>query len=353
MDSLNSIEIKDGSVYEVKTLTSDKTANKDTDVSAISFDDLMSVTTVTESLETIFNDASERFGVDVNLLKAVAYAESDFKTDAVSKSGAQGIMQLMPYTSEELGVEDPFDARQNIMGGAKLLSILLEQFDGNVTLAVAGYNAGANAVTKYGGVPPYEQTLKYITNIDRYLNGALSNDSRTVEGAKATDLSGVSTGAVNIYVTTKTEDSGQGLYSDLPSDVVTMVSEDGTVSTYNPSLLRFEDYLYVCANYKDVFDNLADKIAHSDNTASSSVMTDMMTDRIQGILKNDSNAVKGDNLIFSVLNSEGASYNTIRTSVEVMESNLLANEVTGADPKTLYEASKSYNNSLASKLLDL
>lgn len=115
-----------------------------------------------ESLDDIFKEVSDEYGVDLNLLKAVAKAESDFDTEAVSSCGAQGIMQLMPTTAQSLGVEDPFDARQNITGGAKMLAYLLDDYNGNVSLALAAYNAGSGAVSRYGGVPPYNETLRYI-----------------------------------------------------------------------------------------------------------------------------------------------------------------------------------------------
>ena len=143
-----------------------------------------------ESLDDIFKEVSDEYGVDLNLLKAVAKAESDFDTEAVSSCGAQGIMQLMPTTAQSLGVEDPFDAKQNITGGAKMLAYLLDDYNGNVSLALAAYNAGSGAVSRYGGVPPYNETLRYIDRINDILGGVLSNDSRTIDGAAKTDMSG-------------------------------------------------------------------------------------------------------------------------------------------------------------------
>lgn len=115
-----------------------------------------------------FEDAAEKYGVPVELLKAVAKVESDFKPTVVSSSGAVGIMQLMPSTARSMGVEDSYNPQQNIYGGAKLLSILLEQFDGDVDCALAGYNAGAGAVERAGGVPSYAQD--YVDKVlDYYL----------------------------------------------------------------------------------------------------------------------------------------------------------------------------------------
>lgn len=122
-------------------------------------------------MNTIFEEASARYGVSVSLLKAVAKAESNFNASAVSPAGAIGVMQLMPATAKSLGVTDPYDARQNIMGGAKYLSENLKRF-GDVELALAAYNAGPNAVTKYGGVPPYTETQNYVKKVINYMGAS-------------------------------------------------------------------------------------------------------------------------------------------------------------------------------------
>lgn len=105
-------------------------------------------------------------GVDTALIRAIIHAESAYQVDAVSPKGAQGLMQLMPQTAEMLHVSDPFNAANNIAGGARYLSDLLLQFNGDVTLAAAAYNAGPGAVTKYGGVPPFEETREYVRRVN-------------------------------------------------------------------------------------------------------------------------------------------------------------------------------------------
>lgn len=123
----------------------------------------------TTSLEEIFQKAASTYGVDENLLKAIAKAESDFDPNATSKSGAMGIMQLMPATAKSLGVTDAYDPEQNIMGGAKYIASMLKKYDGNVSYALAAYNAGSGNVDKYGGIPPFEETQNYVTKILGYL----------------------------------------------------------------------------------------------------------------------------------------------------------------------------------------
>ncbi len=118
-----------------------------------------------KSLDKIFDQAAEKYNVPVELLKAVGKAESNFRADALSRCGAQGIMQLMPATAKGLGVKDAFDPEQNIMGGAKYISTLLKRYDGDTKLALAAYNAGSGNVAKYGGVPPFKETQNYIKKI--------------------------------------------------------------------------------------------------------------------------------------------------------------------------------------------
>jgi len=115
-------------------------------------------------------DAAAKFGVNSDLVRAIITVESAYDEFAVSSKGAQGLMQLMPATARRFGVSNPFDPAQAIMGGTEYLSYLLGLFRGNVELAAAGYNAGENAVLRYGGVPPYKETRNYVVRVNTALN---------------------------------------------------------------------------------------------------------------------------------------------------------------------------------------
>jgi hypothetical protein len=109
--------------------------------------------------------ASVEFGVDEAFLRAIIHAESAFNPHAMSLKGAQGLMQLMPGTASDMGVLDAFNTDQNIRGGARYLSMLLHDFNGDERLAAAAYNAGPNAVQRYSGVPPYAETQVYVERV--------------------------------------------------------------------------------------------------------------------------------------------------------------------------------------------
>jgi len=110
-------------------------------------------------------EAARRHGVDEAVVRAIIHAESSFNPNALSRVGAQGLMQLMPATARRFGVDNPFDAAQNIHGGVEYLAWLLKRFNGDLTLAAAGYNAGEGNVDKYDGVPPFGETQRYVQRV--------------------------------------------------------------------------------------------------------------------------------------------------------------------------------------------
>jgi soluble lytic murein transglycosylase-like protein len=119
------------------------------------------------------------YQLPVSFIRAVMHVESGFSPEVISHAGAQGLMQLMPQTARNMGVSDPFDARQNILGGARFLRVLANQFGGDLVLTVAAYNAGAGAVMKYRGVPPYEETRRYVRRVLTHYYGYRLSEKST------------------------------------------------------------------------------------------------------------------------------------------------------------------------------
>ena len=128
----------------------------------------------TLSFSNEIRGAAQFNSVDESLIRAIIHAESAYQSDAQSPRGAQGLMQLMPATQQQLKVSDPFDPASNIDGGTRYLADLLLEFNGDVSLAAAAYNAGPGAVHKHGGVPPYDETREYVRRVEilyhRYQN---------------------------------------------------------------------------------------------------------------------------------------------------------------------------------------
>lgn len=139
--------------------------------------------------------AAKQYGVDPALLRAVIHAESAFNPNAISNKGAQGLMQLMPDTASDLGVNNAFDAGQNIRGGAQYLGQLLKQFDGDERRATAAYNAGPQNVQKYNGVPPFDETRVYVDRVATLHERYRAAESPPVVAAGAASVPAVAAGA--------------------------------------------------------------------------------------------------------------------------------------------------------------
>ena len=127
--------------------------------------------------DTYIEEAALLYQLPPSFIRAVLRVESNFYPDVVSCDGAMGLMQLMPATAASMGVRNPFNPRENILGGARFLRVLANQFNGDLILTIAAYNAGQNAVLKYQGVPPFKTTLAYIRKVFEYYRH-YKNESR-------------------------------------------------------------------------------------------------------------------------------------------------------------------------------
>lgn len=247
----------------------------------------------------------------------------------------------MPYTAESYGVTDPFDARQNVYAGAQMLSELLDSYDGNATLALAAYNAGSGSVQKYGGVPPYEETLNYISKINDILGGVLANDSTTVDGAYATDFTSASD--VNA------PDALTGNYASKHTATERMGSSYKEQD--NSSLISYEEYLYVCETYKDILAKLFSAISadKGDNLAAElyNIVTGTGSERI-GVTGTD---IINNNSDEQQYIKTGKYYGQIEANAQFIN-RMPYDNVYKNDPQSVYQAQASMISPLVIKLLE-
>ena len=195
------------------------------------------------TLQDIFERAAQKYDISYDFLVAVAKAESDFNTKCVSSAGAQGIMQVMPEEQKGLGIKDPFDAEQNIMGAAKLLKAHLKKFNGDYTLAAAAYNAGSGTVKKYGGVPPYKETQNYVKKIKKYMEeGVTVPDKKVATNSKDSSIgSGASTGATTDSKnnTSSTSEATPATSADLEKVTVAIGTGDSAITMTYGAYLKY------------------------------------------------------------------------------------------------------------------
>jgi soluble lytic murein transglycosylase-like protein len=150
----------------------------------------------TPSLDDLIHQTASRYRVDPQLVSAIVRVESEGDARAVSIKGAKGLMQLIPATAQRFGVQDPYDPRQNVEGGVSYLRYLLDLFGGDVSLALAGYNAGEHSVEQSGGIPPYRETQAYVRKVSElYTSG-----SERHQGAQAKPVSRPTVAPIYRYV---------------------------------------------------------------------------------------------------------------------------------------------------------
>ena len=158
------------------------------------------------AFDHIIQQAAQQHGVSEGLIKAVMHTESGFNVNARSPVGAQGLMQLMPATARRFNVSNAYDPHENIMAGAKYLAWLLKRFNGNTSLALAGYNAGEGNVAKYGGVPPFRETQDYVRRVtSRYSNLYASGISASANNNAITANNTSNTQSQNAQVIAQSE----------------------------------------------------------------------------------------------------------------------------------------------------
>ncbi|MBE0426077.1 MAG: lytic transglycosylase domain-containing protein [Nitrospirae bacterium] len=160
------------SVKKANRVIKEKTKDSSTDSRSAK-----SVSASKSYYNSIIHDKAAIYHLDPSLIKAVIKTESNWNCRAVSRKGAMGLMQLMPATAVEMNVHDPFDPEENIEGGTKYLRYLLERFNGDLTLALAAYNAGPNTVEKFGYIPPITETKQYVSRVLSLYNGTTTYPS--------------------------------------------------------------------------------------------------------------------------------------------------------------------------------
>lgn len=218
----------------------------------------------TYNLEDIFKEASEKYNVSLDLLKAIGYNESGFQADATSSAGAMGIMQLMPATAESLGVTDAYDPYQNIMGAAKLLSQLSDMYDGNQTLMIAAYNAGSGNVAKYGGIPPFKETQNYVAKVLSSIQSGVTVPGETV-----------TVGTANTENAANTTDNNASSTADSSASEIT---DSFYTSSNLDDIFSYSDYQLLMSFFENMLEIISSIGDTDDDSDSSSSSNDSLLD---------------------------------------------------------------------------
>ena len=134
--------------------------------------------------DELIRSASDRYNIDPDLIRAIIKTESDFNINARSNKGAMGLMQLMPDTARLHNISDAYDPNENVEGGVRHLRMLLERYQGNLELSLAAYNAGAGAVEKHGGIPPYNETREYVRKVLRFYDAFRGTSLNSLQQAR-------------------------------------------------------------------------------------------------------------------------------------------------------------------------
>ena len=230
----------------------------------------------TYNLKSIFEEASEKYGVSYDMLTAIAWHESRFQPDVTSSAGAMGLMQLMPETAAAMGVTDGYDPYQNVMGAAKLLSKLSEMYDGNQTLTLAAYAAGTGSVAKYGGVPPYGETREFVSTITKILNnGGITVPDDTVTGdndAYKAYSSTYSNVAERAYETNK------NVFDKFYS--ASRLEDVLSYSDYQLLMYYFENMMEIISNIGSISDDINTNRLETNNLFSDNSSSDNTSDNI-------------------------------------------------------------------------
>lgn len=252
---MSTIQMIDGRYYVTDNMTAEG-AGAAGATASVSFDEVFNSRTDELGLEGIFQKMADKYDVPLDLLKAVAKVESDFRMDVVSKSGAVGVMQLMPKTAEALGVTNIYDPEQNIEGGAKYLAGALDYFNGDVALAVAAYNAGYGAVERAGGIPPYEQTQNYVKKIyDVLSSGSETDVVGTVTVPKTNNLELTDTD----NVLSDLSDTLKKMYS-----IVLGKNENGQEMTLT-EYISYENYMRLLDEFNEILQRVCFQDGDSDS----------------------------------------------------------------------------------------